>query len=312
MVGGHGGYMAEGFRDGLPAKPKDPRMDLRKGVGASAPITKNQPLHVDGVAERKRRELEYYRDINVDINGQGEGCSGVTWMRGRGQAKQPIMSAGANYPPRTAKGQVQQFRPGQTRPASAGANGPSRDNLYTGQGTDRKGVIQELMAAKHGPGFEAKVLLDEEAWPPEWPAHHNTDRPVIQRRVPHRKVDAAGQQLNAGQGLEAMFGVSHRRGNREAARMLGQHGIFQGDDGAWLKRMWKANAWAEKGGVRGVLSSAQGDERHQAVGDGFAPPRQATDGWGAKKWPLHAGHWVAGKPNQTKRGHNHGRMTVRL
>lgn len=85
MVGGHGGYMAEGFRDGLPAKPKDPRMDLRKGVGASAPITKNQPLHVDGVAERKRRELEYYRDINVDINGQGEGCSGVTWMRGRGQ-----------------------------------------------------------------------------------------------------------------------------------------------------------------------------------------------------------------------------------
>lgn len=259
------------------------------------------------------------------------------------------MSAGANYPPRTAKGQVQQFRPGQTRPASAGANGPSRDNLYTGQvrpprsrtlaqhppkpllaceprvphvpyalvsrtvliarclvgwwgvqGTDRKGVIQELMAAKHGPGFEAKVLLDEEAWPPEWPAHHNTDRPVIQRRVPHRKVDAAGQQLNAGQGLEAMFGVSHRRGNREAARMLGQHGIFQGDDGAWLKRMWKANAWAEKGGVRGVLSSAQGDERHQAVGDGFAPPRQATDGWGAKKWPLHAGHWVAGKPNQTK------------
>jgi len=97
-------YMAEGFyNDGLPAKPKDPRMDLRKGVGASAPITKNQPLHVDGVAERKRRELEYYRHINVPEGkapGLGEGCSGVTWMRGRGQVLPGCDNTPAGHAPK--------------------------------------------------------------------------------------------------------------------------------------------------------------------------------------------------------------------
>ena len=88
-VGGPGEmYMAEGINDGLPAKPRDPKMDLKKGPGAGAPITKNYPLHVDGVREQKRRELEYFRGINVPEGAKvGEGCSAATWMRGRGQVR---------------------------------------------------------------------------------------------------------------------------------------------------------------------------------------------------------------------------------
>jgi len=86
------------------------------------------------------------------------------------------------------------------------------------------------------------VQPDEEPWPVEWPDHNNTDRPVVLRRPPHRVVDGAGNEVNRDQGLEAMFGVVHRRGNRVPARARGQAGLFSGDEGAWLRRVWRANA----------------------------------------------------------------------
>lgn len=73
------------------------KLPARKGK--KAPITKNQPLHVDGYAEQKRKDAEMYRGIN-----EGMGCSAATWIRGRGDngpgLKAPFRSAGANWQPR--------------------------------------------------------------------------------------------------------------------------------------------------------------------------------------------------------------------
>ena len=186
---------------------------------------------------------------------------------------------------------------------SRAAHGASRRNAdsYEWQGTSRKGHLVALAGATHGRGFVARVQPDEEPWPVEWPDHNNTDRPVVLRRPPHRAVDGAGNEVNRDQGLEAMFGVVHRRGNRVPARARGQAGLFSGEEGAWLRRMWRANAWAQRGGVRGVLASGQGDALHQPVADGFAPPRRGTDGWGAQKWPHEGGHFVNGNGGLSRR-----------
>mmetsp|Transcript_11417 Transcript_11417/g.39062 ORF Transcript_11417/g.39062 Transcript_11417/m.39062 type:complete len:253 (+) Transcript_11417:753-1511(+) len=84
-----------------------------------------------------------------------------------------------------------------------------------------------------------------------------------------------------------MFEVQERRGNRQAARKFGEGGLFQQEGGRWLKRMWKDNAWAEPGGIRGSMRNGPTNcsERHHPVADGFAPARIVGDGWGAKKWP---------------------------
>uniref|UniRef100_A0A7S4H9L6 Uncharacterized protein n=1 Tax=Guillardia theta TaxID=55529 RepID=A0A7S4H9L6_GUITH len=88
-------------------------------------------------------------------------------------------------------------------------------------------------------------------------------------------------------GLRSMFEVQERRGNRQAARKFGEGGLFQQEGGRWLKRMWKDNAWAEPGGIRGSMRNGPTNcsERHHPVADGFAPARIVGDGWGAKKWP---------------------------
>ena len=95
--------------------------------------------------------------------------------------------------------------------------------------------------------------------------------------------------------------MQDRPGNREQCRRRGEGGLFRGEEGAWLKRMWKIKAWSEPGGgIHGGMSSAATNcsERHHPVGDGWAPPRQLADGWGAKKWPQKGGHYKKGKSNQ--------------
>ena len=75
---------------------------------------------------------------------------------------------------RTARGQVQNLRPGQTRPHSAQVAG--RDKLYTGQSTIDRG---DLIILNEGEvGLRKDCLLSEAAWGRTWPDHNNTDRPV--------------------------------------------------------------------------------------------------------------------------------------
>ena len=59
---------------------------------------------------------------------------------------------------------------------------------------------------------------------------------------------------------------------------MGEGGIFRGDGGGWLKRMWQINAWAEPGGFKGRMPVDKVDKRHRPVGDGWAPPRIGNDG----------------------------------
>ena len=257
--------------------------------GKKAPITKNQPLHVDGYAEQKRKDLEVYRGIN-----DGMGCSAATWIRGRGDdgpnLKAPFRSAGANWQPRTARGQRQNIRPGLTRPHSADVT--RRDQLYSGQGTLDRG---DLFVLKEGEvGLRKECLLSAPAWGRTWPEPNGTDWPVVQRLKPANYHDGRGNQLKGGNGLRAMFNMEDRRGNREPARKRGEGGLFRGVEGQWLKRMWKQGAWAEPGGgIHGGMSAAPSNcsDRHHPVADGWAPPRRVADGWGAKKWPQKGSHY---------------------
>uniref|UniRef100_A0A7S4M0D2 Uncharacterized protein n=1 Tax=Guillardia theta TaxID=55529 RepID=A0A7S4M0D2_GUITH len=242
------------------------------------PLTKHQPLHVDRAAEKKRKEIELYRNLNG-----GMGFSTATWMRrGVREDKEnyiPFRSAGANYPPRTARGQIQNLYPGKTRPHSADLR--RTRPLYTGQGEINRGPLIHF----EGP-VNRNILPEEPPWDPEWPEPNDTHRPVVARLKNPPQVDGRGEKLVIN-GLRSMFEVQERRGNRQAARKFGEGGLFQQEGGRWLKRMWKDNAWAEPGGIRGSMRNGPTNcsERHHPVADGFAPARIVGDGWGAKKWP---------------------------
>ena len=324
--------MAHNANDDIGARPKgalptqqnyeygwaNARMPAREG--RKAPITKNQPLHVDGYAEQKRRDLELYRGIN-----EGMGVSAATWLRGRGehgpQLKAHFRSAGGNWQPRTAKGELQNLKPGQTRPHSAAVAG--RGVLYTGQGSDDRGRIIKLSEGEGG-GLRKDVLESVPKWDglaAPWPEPNNTEWPVVQRLKPANYVDGLGERLLERNGLRAMFDMKDRRGNREEARKMGEGGLFRGKDGEWLKRMWKIKAWSEPGGgIHGGMSKAGTNcsDKHHPVGDGWAPPRQLADGWGAKKWPMKGSHYVrkaggrgVGDSNQEKLVTHFGRAPAK-
>ena len=232
-----------------------------------APITKNQPLHVDGYAEQKRKDAEFFRGIN-----DGMGCSAATWLRGRGENGPGLQaehrSAGSNWQPRTARGQVQNLHPGHTRPHSAHVAG--RDKLYTGQGTLDRGDICVLNEG--GAGLRKDVLHSAPAWGRTWPEPNETDWPVVHRLKPANYHDGRGHQLRAGNGLRAMFNMEDRRGNREPARKRGEGGLFRGTEGQWLKRMYDIKAWSEPGGgIHGSMSASGTNcsERHHPVADGW-------------------------------------------
>lgn len=138
-----------------------------------------------------------------------------------------------------------------------------------------------------GGGMRRDLLVSEPAWQPEWPQHNNTGRPVVARLKPAQYVDGKGAALDPYNGLRSMFDMQDRRGNREPARRRGEGGLFRGEEGAWLKRMWKLNVWGERGGgMHGCMSAAasQISDAHYPVGDGWAPLRRPADGWGAKAW----------------------------
>lgn len=105
-----------------------------------------------------------------------------------------------------------------------------------------------------------------------------------------------------------------RAGNRVDCRRRGEGGLFRGKDGEWLKRMWKIKAWSEPGGgIHGGMSSAAANcsEKHHPVGDGWAPPRQLADGWGAKKLPQKGSHNRRGKSNQVATVTHFGRAPAK-
>mmetsp|Transcript_20653 Transcript_20653/g.49825 ORF Transcript_20653/g.49825 Transcript_20653/m.49825 type:complete len:473 (-) Transcript_20653:417-1835(-) len=302
---------------------------------AGVPITSKQlPLHVDSVAERKRRQ---YEACSRALN-DGMGCSAVTWLRNREKSHPanhaPFRSAGANHPPQTAKGQVQNLIPGQTRPRSAFVRASALDQgLYSNRGTANKGFLVRDEARGTRDAAHQSILIEtgQDAWAGTWPQLPSEqgggggggagqrgdvvringkakpyDQPVVKRRYAPRRVDGKANLL-CPDGLENIFAVQDRRGNREKARLRGEGGLFRGDDGAWLKRMWKINAWGQPGGFRGGMPRDKPSDRHWAVADGWAPPRQGNDGWGQKKWPVKGSHYVpmqddqgAGKSNQSK------------
>ena len=171
-----------------------------------APITKNQPLHVDGYAEQKRKDLEYYRDIN-----DGMGVSAATWIRGRKEHGPNLQakfgSAGGNWQPRTAKGQLQNLEPGKTRPHSAHVAG--RNKLYTGQGTLDRGDLIEYNEGEGG-GLRKDCLLSAPAWGRTWPKPDGTDWRIVQRLKPANYVDGRGEKLVERNGLRAMFDMQDR------------------------------------------------------------------------------------------------------
>mmetsp|Transcript_10557 Transcript_10557/g.24127 ORF Transcript_10557/g.24127 Transcript_10557/m.24127 type:complete len:377 (-) Transcript_10557:399-1529(-) len=269
-----------------------PRSQARTREMIGFPLTKHQPLHVDRAAEKKRKDIEIYRNLNG-----GMGFSTATWMkRGLRENKEnyvPFRSAGANYPPRTARGQVQNLYPGRTRPHSADVY--RTKPLYTGQGEINRGPLIHF----EGP-LNMNVLPEEPPWDPEWPNPKDTHRPVVARLKNPPQVDGRGEKLVIN-GLRSMFEVQERRGNRQAARKFGEGGLFQQEGGRWLKRMWKDNAWAEPGGIKGSMRNGPTNcsDSHHPVADGFAPARIVGDGWGAKRWPQKGSHIVNSKPNST-------------
>ena len=251
-------------------------------------------LHVDPVAESRRRSMERsYQALN-----DGMGASAATWLRNRHPDhpanSAPYRSAGANHPPRTARGLLQNLRPGETRPRSAsGQIGPNRDPLYTGRGQDDRGPLLRDLG---GGGKGLQALPEEFPWGVTWPAAGAvaTDRPVAKREPPLPRVDGHGEALGR-EGLGPLFGYALRRGNRERARRAGEGGIFRGEDGGWLKRMWKHNAWATPGGIRGSMAPpVAGGGAHAAVSDGWARgARMGSDGWGRAAWPAVGSHYDA-------------------
>lgn len=158
---------------------------------------------------------------------------------------------------------------------------------------------EAVFAAKGPPGGGLKERERAKAY----------NDPVVKRRNPVRRVDANANPL--GQfGLENLFAAEERRGNRDVARKMGEGGIFRGEGGGWLKRMWKINAWAEPGGFRGCMPVQKGSKKHRPVGDGWAPPRHGNDGWGQKKWPAKGSHYIPATSGGDGAGKNNEPRTV--
>lgn len=136
--------------------------------------SKNLPLHVDSIAERKRRQ---YEECARSLN-DGMGCSAVTWLRNRSADHPanhaPWRSAGANHPPRTAKGLVQNIRPGLTRPRSAYVPSSRLDQgLYSNRGTENKGFLVKTEAMGTKDGAHQHILNEfdgQDNWQGTWPA----------------------------------------------------------------------------------------------------------------------------------------------
>eukprot|EP00960_Hanusia_phi_P034844 751317-Hanusia_phi.AAC.10 len=125
---------------------EQPRRSERQGATSSW----------DLVCLQLEQDIEIYRNLNG-----GMGFSTATWMkRGLRENKEnyvPFRSAGANYPPRTARGQVQNLYPGRTRPHSADVY--RTKPLYTGQGEINRGPLIHF----EGP-LNMNVLPEEPPW----------------------------------------------------------------------------------------------------------------------------------------------------
>lgn len=170
-------------------------------------------MHVDAIAEKKRRQ---YEECGRSVN-QGMGCSAVTWLRNRGESHPanhpPWRSAGANHPPRTAKGLVQNIRPGLTRPRSAFVSSSRVQRpFYSNRGTDNKGFLVKTEAEGTRDAAHQFLINENDGqgdWKGTWPELPDDRGGAMPRKLEGRGGggQVEGQVANNNFGPEAIFAV---------------------------------------------------------------------------------------------------------
>lgn len=146
------------------------------------------------------------------------GHSAVTWLRNRGESHPanhpPWRSAGANHPPRTAKGLVQNIRPGLTRPRSAFVSASRLQKpFYSNRGTDNKGFLVKTEAEGTRDVAHQFMINENDGqadWKGTWPDLPGDKGRVAaegQQGVNEGGRQAQGEAKNKNFGPEAMFAV---------------------------------------------------------------------------------------------------------